>query len=283
MTRRPRNSVQDRPARSTLLLRRIRKFLRPIAWASAATVLLLVIAGLLHSAGSDSSAATMGERLGNVAGFAGLRVTHIEVKGRHNTPEPLLRAALGVHIGSPIFGFSLERARKRIEKLSWIDHATVERRLPGTIVVNLQERRPFAIWQHDGKFVLIDRHGQVVTHEDVAQFRQLPLVVGAGAPEATTKLLDALSTLPSIQQRVVAAVRVGGRRWNLVMRSGMTIELPEGHAPAALQRLAQFEHKYQVLERPLSRIDMRLPDRVVFRPQGISDTAANPNAPKKPT
>lgn len=283
MTRRPRNSVQDRPARTTLLLRRIRKFLRPIAWVSAATLVLLVIAGMLHSAAPGGSGATLRERLGNATGFAGLRVTHIEVKGRHNTPEPLLRGALGVHIGSAIFGFSVEQARKRIERLSWVDHATVERRLPGTIVVNLQERRPFAIWQHGGKFVLIDRNGQVVTNEDVAQFRQLPLVVGAGAPDGATNLLDALSTVPAIQQRVVASVRVGERRWNLLMKSGMTIELPEGHASAALQRLMDLQREHIVLDRPLSVIDMRLPDRVVFRPQATSDSAGNPNAPKKPT
>lgn len=283
MTRRPRNSVQDRPARTTLLVRRIRKFLRPIAWISAASVVLLVIAGLLHSAAPGGSVASFREGLGDATAFAGLRVTHIDIKGRHNTPEPLLRAALGVHIGSPILGFSVERARKRIERLSWVDHATVERRLPGTIVVNLQERRPFAIWQHHNKFVLIDRHGQIVTNEDVEQFRNLPLVVGTGAPEAATKLLDALSALPGIQQRVVAAVRVGQRRWNLLMKSGMTIELPEGHAPVALQRLAELQRDHVVLDRPLSVIDMRLPDRVVFRPEATSDTAANPTIPKKST
>lgn len=285
MTRRPRNSVQDRPARITLLLRRIRKFLRPVAWASAAMIALLVIAGLVHSASPGGALATLRERLGNATAFAGLRVTHIVVKGRFNTPEPALRTALGVNRGSPILGFSVEQARKRIEKLSWVDHATVERRLPGTVVVYLEERRPFAIWQHGGKFVLIDRNGQVVTNEDVAQFRQLPLVVGAGAPQAATSLLDALAKLPALQQRVVAAVRVGQRRWNLLMKSGMNIMLPEGHARIALDRLMALQRDHVVLDRPLSAIDMRLPDRVVFRPQAnqTSDTAANPNAPKKPT
>ena len=95
------------------------------------------------------------------------------IEGRANTPEPLLRAAIGVSKGDPILGFSFEQARQRIESLSWVEHATVERRLPGTVVVCLQERRPFAIWQNQGKFVLIDRDGQVVANQDVAQFHQL--------------------------------------------------------------------------------------------------------------
>jgi len=68
-------------------------------------------------------------------------------------------------------------------------------------VVFLQERRPFAVWQHQGKFVLIDRAGQIVANQDVAQFRQLPLVVGAGAPPAAAELLDALTARPALQAR----------------------------------------------------------------------------------
>ena len=99
--------------------------------------------------------------------------------GWSETPEPLVRAALGVHHGDPIFGVSLADARARIETINWVESATVERRLPGTIVVHLTERRPFAVWQHEGHFVLIDRNGEVVTDPDVASFAsQMPLVVG---------------------------------------------------------------------------------------------------------
>ena len=126
----------------------------------------------------------MRERLGAVTAASGLRVTDIVIEGRANTPEPLLRAAIGVSKGDPILGFSLEETRARIETIPWVEHATVERRLPGTVVVNLQERRPFAIWQNQGKFVLVDRAGQVVANQDVAQFRHLPLIVGQGAPGA---------------------------------------------------------------------------------------------------
>ena len=285
MTRRPRNSVKDRPARSTLWLRKARKLLRPGAWLAVAVFAGLVVALTVHSASPGGTLSSLRERIGRATAFAGLRVTHVEIEGRANTPEPLLRAAIGVNKGDPILGFSVEQARQRIQSLSWVEHATVERRLPGTVVVHLQERRPFAIWQNHGKFVLIDRNGQVVANEDVAQFRQLPLVVGPGAPAAATELLDALTARPALQARVVAAVRVGERRWNLVMKSGMDVLLPEGHAVVALDRLMQLQQDHAVLDRPLVAIDMRLPDRLVLRPRpdSHSDTAANPNQPKKPT
>ncbi|HUN39102.1 MAG TPA: cell division protein FtsQ/DivIB [Acetobacteraceae bacterium] len=285
VTRTPRNSVNDRPAWLKLLLRRQRRLLRPAAWVAGAFLVAMLLIGLLRSAvpTAGNSLESMRERIGTLTAFAGLRIEHIEFEGRQNTPEPLLNAALGVTKGEPILGFSLDAARKRIETLSWVKQATVERRLPSTIVVNIKERRPFAIWQNDNKFMLIDRDGNVVaSHQDLAHFRNLPLVVGPGAPQAAAPLIDALMARPALQKYVVAAVRVGERRWNLLMTSGANVMLPEGHEVAALDRLMQLQQGHDLLDRPLVAIDMRLPDRLVLRPKP-GDTVPIPQPPKKPT
>jgi len=283
VTRSPRNSVNDRPGRWKLLLRRQRRLLRPAAWTLFASLVLLLGFVVLHSASPGGTLATMRERLGGATAFAGLRVTNIEIQGRQNTPEPLLRAALGVNKGDPILGFSVELARQRVETLSWVEHATIERRLPGTVVVNLQERRPFAIWQHQGKFQLIDRSGQIVDHQNVAEFRQLPLVVGAGAPAGAAVLIDALTDRPELQKRVVAAVRVGERRWNLRLNNGTDVMLPEGHEIAALDRLMQLQQAHALFDRPLAVIDLRLPDRLVLRPRADAHADSTAQAGKHPT
>lgn len=283
MPRVTRNSVNDRPARLTLLLRRGRKLLRPASWVVFAAFVVLLIVLSVRSAAPGGTLATLRERFGGAVGFAGLRVQEVVIEGRANTPEPLLRAALGVTTGSPILGFSLEAARQRIETLSWVEHATVERQLPGTIVVNLQERRPFAIWQNGGKFVLIDRAGQTVAHQDVAGFRTLPLVVGPGAPSGAAALIDALMERPALQARVVAAVRVGERRWNLHMNNNADVLLPEGHEAAALDRLMQLQQDHDLLDRPLVAIDMRLPDRLVLRPRPDAAMPTPPPVARKPT
>jgi cell division protein FtsQ len=270
----PRNSVRDRPARLKLLLRRQRRLLRPTAWLVFCGLVALLAVIIVHSAEPGGTLARMRERLLDATGFTGLRVTDVRIEGRANTPEQLLRATLGVAVGDPILGFSVEQAARRIETLSWVDHATVERRLPGTIVVQLKERRPFAIWQNQGKFVLIDRTGQVVANENVSDFRQFPLLVGPGAPDGAAALIDALNDHPGIAARVVAAVRVAQRRWNLQMKSGIEVLLPEGHEAAALNRLSALEDQHKLLDRPLARIDLRLPTMLVLRPL----PAATPDA-----
>ncbi len=152
-------------------------------------------------------------------------------------------------------------------------------------MVQLQERRPFAIWQNQGKFVLIDRAGQIVTNQNVADFRQLPLLVGPGAPAGAAALIDALNDHPHISDRLVAAVRVGERRWNLQMKSGPSVLLPEGHEAAALDRLAQLEEQHKLLDRPITWIDLRLPNELVLHPIRAvaqpADSAGHPSAPAK--
>jgi cell division protein FtsQ len=281
VVRQPRNSVNDRPGRLKLLLRRQRRLLRRSIWLLALLPVLL-LGALVMRVGHNSSLVTLRERLGALAADAGLRVTDIQIQGRANTPEPLLRAAIGVAKGDATLGFSLAAARARIETLAWVQQATVERRLPGTIVVQLVERRPFAIWQHNGKFVLVDRAGQIVADEDVGHFKDLPLIVGAGAPAAAAVLLDALRDRPAIQSHVIAAVRIGERRWNLRLATGGDVLLPEDHDVVALARLQQLQQEHALLDRPLQVIDLRLPDRLVVRPLPAEPAPAAGQAKPEP-
>ncbi len=251
-----------RPSRIKLLVRRQRRNLRLGAFALSGFAIVLAGVSLAHSARTGGAVAGLEQRFGREID---LRVKDIRIDGRSNTPEKLLRTALGVNVGDPILGFSVEGARARIESLSWVEHVAVERRLPGTIYVDVTERRPFAIWQYQGKFQLIDRGGEVVTNEDVAEFTDLPLVVGLGAPAHASDMLNALEHSPDIKQRVAAIVRVGERRWNLQLKNNMTVMLPEGHEMAALTRLVDMQSKQQILDRPLVFIDMRLPDRLAVR------------------
>jgi len=266
-----------RPSRLKLLMRRQRRNLRFVMFGVSGFVIVLAGAAVAHSARKGG---TVGNALAWFARASDLRVQKIEFHGQQNTPEARLREALGLSTGDPILGFSVDGARKRIEALSWVEHVAVERRLPGTIYVDITERRPYAIWQNQGKFQLIDRSGEVVTNEDVAAFADLPLVVGLGAPPHAADMLTALAAVPDIKSRVVAIVRVGERRWNLQLKNNITVMLPEGHEQAALARLGDLEQQQQLLDRPLLFVDMRLPDRLAVRPRPSAQIVPDTKVPE---
>ncbi|NKE48389.1 FtsQ-type POTRA domain-containing protein [Roseomonas frigidaquae] len=207
---------------------------------------------------------------------AGLEVVEVVVEGRENTPPDLIRAAIGAELGDPMLGFSPNEARERLETIAWVESAHVERRLPGTILVRLTERAPFAIWQHQGRFAVIDREGLVVETETLDAFGPLPLVVGAGAEKHAAALYDLLLAHRNILARTQALVRVGERRWNLRLHSGTDVLLPEGHEAPALNRLSELQSRNALLDRPLVAVDMRLPDRLVVRQQPVAEQPATP-------
>lgn len=195
----------------------------------------------------------------------GLKVEEILVLGRHQTAQKDLLAAVQLVRGAPILAFDLHAARKRVEKLPWVKSATVERMLPDTVLLNIEERQPLALWQHKGVFALIDTDGEVILRTGLERYSDLLVVVGADAPENAAELLKTLATEPQLMILVRAAIRVGGRRWNLRLKGDIDVRLPEEDAGSAWARLAEYEKTHQVLERDVQVLDLRQPDRLIVR------------------
>jgi cell division protein FtsQ len=181
-----------------------------------------------------------------------------------------------VSTGEPTFGFSLDAVRRRVEQLGPVQTATVERELPGTLVVSIVERNAFAIWQTGGtdgqppSFALIDKQGNVITNQNaIAAKRREPwllLLVGTDAPQNAQSLMAELRGAPSVLSHVVAAERVDGLRWNLVLKDRTVVKLPDVGEAEAIDQLAALQASIQLLERPVQVIDLRIPGRLVVKP-----------------
>lgn len=199
---------------------------------------------------------------------AGLIVNEVLVRGRQITARDDLIATLDIHRGTPILSVDIEEARKRVESLGWVKSATVARRLPDTIYLQIEEREALALWQHKSRVVLIDREGAVIQRHKLEGFSGMPLVVGEDAPGHAAPLLDMLRTYPAISSQVEAAVRVSGRRWNLRLRNGIDIRLPANDVATALDRLSAYQREHALFERDVIAVDLRVPDRLIVRVGG---------------
>ncbi len=208
---------------------------------------------------------------------AGLMVADVTLTGRSNASRAELIAALAVNRGDPILAVNPEAARERLEAIGWVEKASVARRMPGQVLVHIVERRPFALWQADGALFLIDRSGAVISDHGLAGFGGLPVVVGGDAASRAGDLMDMLANQPELFARVRAAVRVGGRRWDIHLDNDVTVRLPESGAAEAWQRLAEINNSHGIIDRAILSIDLRLPDRLVVRLP--SDLAQGLNTP----
>lgn len=252
---------------------------RPLSWGQGT-----------HAARPEAVAGTIAahveDHLLALSAQLGFAVSDIAVEGRRTTAPATILKALDARRGMPILAVDPRRAAARLAGLPWVRSATVERRLPGTILVRLVERRPLALWQHDNRIELIDRHGGVIPVGDLGRFAQLPLVVGPDADAHASVLLQMLAQEPALATHVNAAIRIGDRRWNLRLDDGIEVLLPADDPAAAWAELARLERKSAILKRDVKVIDMRLPDRLVLRvaaPPPSGDTKKKERPPARNT
>jgi len=275
--------AKAKPRRDPRSLRRQR--LRRCAVIGAALAAVAGAGWMLWPSGWIAHQQTaLGDGLVTLSGRMGLTLRSVTVDGRQQTPPDALLAAIGADRGTPLLALDPERIRQRVETLPWVKSASVRRGLDGNLTVHIDEFAPFALWQRDGKFYLVDREGEAIAASDPGRFSQLLVLVGDNAPQHAADLVSMLGLEPELKARVRAAVWVGDRRWNLRLDNGVDVKLPEANPTAAWLELARLEREQGLLNRDLSTIDLRLPDRMVVRlAPGSEPAAAKPTAPGSDT
>jgi cell division protein FtsQ len=196
----------------------------------------------------------------------GLRIQNVFVTGRAETEPAEILAALEVRRDGPILDFDPHDARGRVEALPWVARAAIDRRLPGDIWVAIEEHRPLAVWQNEGQIRMVAADGGIIDLAPPPQFADLPVVVGPDAPLHTLGLIRLLDVEPELARRVAAAIRVGGRRWNLEFDSGISVNLPEHGSVAAWRRLAVLTRDEKLFDSGVTAVDLRFyPGKLVIR------------------
>jgi cell division protein FtsQ len=266
-------SVAARSRRNTrLLLLQMRKFV-------LLGVVLAGLGGASFTAWQNKTLEKYGAWFGAEAlsrsAAAGFTVKDILVTGRKHVSARELLDSLSVKQGMPIFGFDIADAEKSLSTIPWVERVLISRRLPDTIAVELHERVPVALWQRNKKISLIDKDGNVLSADNLGAWQQMPLVVGNGAEKNVTQLLGLLQAAPPIAGALVSAVRVEDRRWDLHLRNGIIVRLPEGDMELALSRLAALEKEKNVLARNIASIDLRQPERVMVTPGATEKNKTN--------
>ncbi|NNC36797.1 MAG: FtsQ-type POTRA domain-containing protein [Hyphomonadaceae bacterium] len=198
----------------------------------------------------------------------GFVVEHVDVVGEGRISEAEVRARLGVQPGDYLFDMDIETAQERVQSLSWVDTAVIRRLWPNRVVVHINERRPFALWQSNEVIHLVDNNGVVITDAQLPNFSHLPLVIGGGAAENAPDLLQEIGKYENIAKDIKAIVYVGERRWDIVLEDGTRILLPEDRPHEALARLVTYDQEHGLLNLDIERIDMRVEGRLMLKPHG---------------
>ena len=222
------------------------------------------------------------ERLAVAAGFGVKRVT---VNGQVHATDAAITGALGAGPDTMMLSFDTDAAKARLEAVPWIRHAQVMRLLPSTLQVVIEERTPYAVWQNQGQTYVVDAEGVVLAPALREAYASLPLVVGEGAAKHAAQLYDQLAPFDGLQQHLIAAIRVGDRRWTLKLASGIEVMLPDDNIQQALASLTKLDAERDLLNRDIAAVDLRLLDRITvrLRETGAANSQGAPPMSEVPT
>lgn len=205
-----------------------------------------------------------------LANAAGMQVSGVRITGNRKMGHDRILEVAGITPSSSVLFFDPDEARARLKADPWIADATIRKLYPDQLLIEVTEREPYALWQREGKIVVIAEDGTVVQDHVDARFADLPLIVGKGAEARAREIVGLLADHPDVARAVRASVLVAERRWNLVLRNGIDVRLPDGDADRALADLARLDAERRLMTRDLTMIDLRVPDRVTVR---LSDDA----------
>jgi cell division protein FtsQ len=205
------------------------------------------------------------------ANGAGFRIAAISLTGPKEVSREEVLTVAGVTGRASLLFLDADAARMRLLANPWIADAAVLKLYPDRLQITITERQAFALWQKDGRVGVIASDGTVLEPFVEDRYARLPLVVGRGAERQAKDFLTILDRYPDIRSQLRASIMVADRRWNLRLKNGVDVRLPESNIEQALDRLVALDREKKLLSRDILAIDLRLPDRVTVR---LSDAAA---------
>jgi len=239
--------------------------------ATAIVILGSLVYGVVKGDHVATIVSAMRDARDGAANAAGFRIVSIALAGNHHVTREEVLATAGITGATSLLFLDVGETREHLKTNPWIADATVLKLYPGELQIGIKEREAFALWQKDGQVSVIADDGTVLEPFVAPGLIRLPLVVGRGAETRAKEFLALLDRHPAMRDFVRASVLVGERRWNLRLKNGIDVRLPESDVASALEQLVALDREKNLITRDILAIDLRLPDRVTVR---LSDAAA---------
>jgi cell division protein FtsQ len=263
----------DRAEEAPRLVTLVERYLPHRAGVIATVLLLLGSAGfgIVKGGHLEEFTTALSDSRNAIANSAGFRITTVGINGRKQLSQDEILAIGGVNGRSSLLFLDAAAVRDKLKANPWISDATVLKFYPGQLRIDIVERTAFALWQQDGRLSVIAEDGAVLEPYVSRRFLTLPLVVGKGAETRARDFLALLARYPQVNSVTKAAIFVGERRWNLRLKDGLDVRLPENEVGNALAALSKLDKDDRLFSRDIVAVDMRLPDRLTVQ---LSDDAA---------
>ena len=188
------------------------------------------------------------------------------VQGASPDTEREIRALLPTSFPISPFDIDVKTLKQEVEELPAAASASVSMNPSGYMEIAVIEHEPALIWRNELDLYLLDAEGRIIgSAGQRLDYPDLMLVAGPGSTEAAAEAVQIMSTARPIGKIIRGLVRVGERRWDVVLDRSRKIMLPEKEPAAALAKLINRNHTDGILSRAISAVDLRNPERMTIR------------------
>ena len=188
------------------------------------------------------------------------------VRGASPDTEREIRALLPTGFPISPFDIDVETLKQEVEKLPAAASASVSMNPSGYMEIAVIEHEPALIWRNELDLHLLDAEGRIIgSAGQRLDYPDLMLVAGPGSTAAAAEAIRIMSTARPIGKMIRGLVRVGERRWDVVLDRSRKIMLPEKEPAAALAKLIYRNNNDGILSREISAVDLRNPERMTVR------------------
>lgn len=196
------------------------------------------------------------------------------IEGASPSVDEDIREILPLDFPVSSFDLDLHAMRRTVEEIDAVHSAALRIRPGGILELTVVERVPATVWRGAGGLELLDAEGHRVAPIEARGLRpDLPLIAGEGADAAVAEALQLVAAAAPIETRLRGLVRVGARRWDVVLDRDQRILLPAQGAVAALERVIALDAVSDMLGRDIQVVDLRNPDRPTVRlsPEAVEE------------
>ncbi|MBL8587104.1 MAG: FtsQ-type POTRA domain-containing protein, partial [Methylobacteriaceae bacterium] len=222
-------------------------------------------AGFLIGGGYETMSRERGGLRDMAGRLLGFELEAVTISGQKELAEIEILEAAGVSSRNAVPFIDAAELRRRLRALPLVRDAEVSKLYPDRLVITVNEREPYALWQREGQVMVVARDGTVIDELRDERFLDLPFVAGEGANGKVEAYAALLAAAAELRVPVKAGILVSGRRWTLRTQNNIDIKLPELKAAEALARLAQLDREHRILQKDILSIDLRIDGRVTAR------------------
>lgn len=212
-------------------------------------------------------------------------VRGMEIQGVSPELDTQIRTILGLDFPVSSFHLDLDSLREKLESLGPVESVQLRIGGQGLLHVDITQRIPVAVWRGADGLRLVDQTGAITMVLPEREARaDLPLVAGTGARTHIAEALSLIEVAAPIREQVLGLLRVGERRWDILLDRGRRIMLPVEQPLSILETIVVLNETRDILLRDVSLIDYRIPDRPTVRLNDVAVselrriTAINPEA-----